>query len=146
MTRITAVVTIVALLQTVAFHAQAPVHTPDGWDTVVTAPPGTRVRLVFLDGSIVNGRLAEARADALVLKDISVDRGRLVARMSSQGDTYTVDRAQIAKAQAHVEGTVKRMSGKKRVLMGLAAAGAVIGGVLLALFAWCSAGNSRCGA
>lgn len=144
MTRITAVVAIVALLQTAVFHAQAPVHTPDGWDTAVTAPLGTRVRLTLLDGSIVSGRLAEARADALVVKDINVERGRLVSRTGSQRDLYTVDRAEIAKARA--EGIEKRMSGKKRALMGLAAVGAVIGGILLALFAWCALETGRCGA
>lgn len=75
MTRLTAVVAIVALLQTAVFHAQAPVHTPDGWDSAVTAPAGTRVRLTLQDGTIVSGRLAEARADALVLKDINIERG-----------------------------------------------------------------------
>ena len=75
MTRITAVAVIVALLQTAVFHAQAPVQTPDGWDTAVTAPPGTRVRLTLLNGTIVKGLLAEARADALVMKDNELERG-----------------------------------------------------------------------
>ena len=144
MTRITAVVAIVALLHTSVFHAQAPVHTPGGWDTALTAPVGTRVRLTLQDGSIVNGLLAEARADGLVLRDIHIERGRLVSRTGSQPDLSPVDRAQIAKV--HVEEVGKRTSGKKRALMGLAAVGAVIGGILAALFAWCASESGRCGA
>lgn len=142
MTRITAVVAIVALLQTAVFHAQAPVHTPDGWDSAVTARMGTRVRLTLQDGTIVSGRLAEARADALVLKDIDVERGRLVSLTAPQGDLYTVDRADITK----VAGIAKRMSGKKRVLMGFAVVGAFVGAILVALFVWCASENGRCGA
>lgn len=142
MTRITAVVAIIALLQTGVFHAQAPVHTPDGWDAALTARMGTRVRVTLQDGTIVSGRLAESRADALVLKNINVERGRLVSRTAPQGDLYTVDRADIAK----VDGIAKRMSGKKRVLMGVAVVGAFIGAIVVALFVWCASENSRCGA
>lgn len=141
MTRLTAVVAIVALLQTAVFHAQAPVHTPEGWDSAVTAPTGTRVRLTLQDGTIVSGRLAEARADALVLKGINIERGRLVSRSAPQGDLYTVDRADITK----VAGIAKRTSRKKRVLMGVAVVGAFIGAIVVALFAWCAT-DSRCGA
>jgi hypothetical protein len=142
MTRITALVAIVALLQTAIFHAQAPVHTPDGWDTVVTAPLGTRVRLTLLNGTIVSGLLAEARADALVMKDNTLERGQLLSRSGSLGDPHTFLRAEIAKARA--EGIGKPATRKKRVLMGVAAIGAVIGGLLLALAVWCAPESSRC--
>ena len=141
MTKITAIVAIVALLQT-AIHGQVPVHTPDGWDTAVTAPLGTRVRLTFLNGTIVSGLLAEARADALVMKDNRLERGELLSRSGSMRDPHTFVRAEIAKARA--EGIGKRPSGKKRALMGLAAVGAVAGGILLALGLWCAPASSRC--
>ena len=140
MTRITAVAAIVALLQTAVFHAQAPAHTPDGWDTAVTAPPGTRVRLTLLDGTIVRGLLAEARADALVLTDNELERGTLVSSSGSLRDPRTFARAEIAKAQAQRIGT--RLSGKERVVMGVKAVGMVIGGVLVGVMIWCKA--SRC--
>lgn len=143
MTRITAVVAIVALLQTAIFHAQAPVYTPDGWDTAVTAPLGTRVWLTLLNGTIVSGLLAEARADALVMKDNKVERGQLASPTGSLRDPHTFVRAEIRKAYA--EG-IGRPSDKKKMLVGFAIMGAVIGGIVLGLFAWCAAENSRCGA
>ena len=142
MTRLTAAVAIVALLQTAVFPAQAPIQTPDGWDSAMTAPMGTRVRLTLQDGTIVSGLLAEARTDALVLKDIDVERGRLVSRTPPQGDLYTVDRADITK----VDGIAKRVSRKKRVLMGFAVVGTYIGAIVVAVFVWCALENSRCGA
>jgi len=140
MTRITAVATILALLQTAVFHAQAPMHTPDGWDTAVTAPPGTRVRLTLLNGTIVRGLLVEARADGLVIKDNELERGQLTSRSGSLRDPHTFVRAEIAKAQA--EGIGEPRSGKQRVLTGLAAVATVIGGVLIGVLIWCK--SARC--
>ena len=140
MTRITVAAAIVALLQTTVFHAQAQVHTPDGWDTAVTAPPGTRVRLTLLNGTIVRGLLAEARADALVLTDNELERGTLVSSSGSLRDPQTFVRAEIAKAQAQKIGT--RLSGKERVVMGVKAVAMVAGGVLVGVMIWCK--STRC--
>ena len=140
MTRITAVAVIVALLQTAVFHAQAPVQTPDGWDTAVTAPPGTRVRLTLLNGTIVKGLLAEARADALVLTDNELERGTLVSSSGSLRDPQTFVRAEIAKAQA--EGIGKRLSGKQRAVLGVTAVATVLGGFLVGVVIWCK--STRC--
>jgi hypothetical protein len=142
MTRITAVVVIVALLQTAIIHAQAPVHTPDGWDTAVTAPVGTRVRLTLLNGTIVRGRLTEGQTDAIVLKDNELERGELVSRSGSLKNPHTFGRAEIRKAQA--EGISKATSAKNKVLMVFAAAGAIVGGLLLALLLWCLPSDSPC--
>ncbi len=142
MTRFTAVVAIVALLQTAVFHAQAPVHTPDGWDTAVTAPLGTRVRLTLLNGTIVRGILVEAGADALVMKDNELERGQLITHSGSLRDPLAFVRAETAKV--HAEGIGKRLSTKKRVLTSLAAVGTVIGGLLLAVVLWCAPASSRC--
>jgi hypothetical protein len=142
MTRITAVVVIVALLQTDIIHAQATVHTPDGWDTAVTAPLGTRVRLTLLNGTTVTGLLVEAQTDALVLKDNELERGQLVSRSGSLRDPHTFVRAEIRKA--HAEGIAKPASAKKQVLMVFAAVGALIGALLVALLVWCAPDNSPC--
>jgi hypothetical protein len=142
MTRITAVVAIVALLQTAVFHAQAPIPTPDGWARAVTAPPGTRVRLTLLNGTIVRGLLAEARADSLVLTDNELERGQLTSPSGSLRDPHTFIRAEIGKVQA--EGIGKPRSRGQRVLMGLAAVGAIIGGLLVAVLVWCAPSSSRC--
>ena len=41
----------------------------DVWDTLLPLPPGTRLRLLFRDGSEVTGTLVETRADAVVMSD-----------------------------------------------------------------------------
>jgi hypothetical protein len=142
MTRITAVIVIVALLQTAVIQAQAKIHTPDGWDTAVTAPPGTRVRLTLLDGTIVSGLLSEAQTDALILKDNKLERGQLLSRSGTLRDAHTFLRAEIRKA--HAEGIAKPASAKKQVFMVFAAVGALIGALLLALLVWCAPDDSPC--
>jgi hypothetical protein len=142
MPRTIAVAVIIALLQATGVHAQAPVRPPDGWDTAVTAPLGTRVRLTLQNGTVVRGLLAEVQTDALVMTDNTLERGELVSRSGSMKDPHTFARAEIKKAQA--EGMAKPMSARKQVLMIFAAAGALIGGLLLALLVWCAPDDSPC--
>ena len=137
-TRLSASMAILGILQTAVAAQSAPVP-PNGWEAAIAATSGAAVRVHLMDGTVVNGVLETATQDVLILTRVKLERGRVLSSALKE-PSATFKRAEVAKVEV-----ADRVTGKRRLGYALVAAGAIIGGVVVALVAVCASGRDRCG-
>lgn len=90
------VLTVITLL-TLPVRAVDQAETDDGWDRVVSAPEGSRIRVGLRDGAEVTGRLVVARPDAIVIDNVQTGpAGVRTGPGVSLKDGLTIARADVA--------------------------------------------------
>ena len=105
------------------------------WDGLPELPAGALIQLTLADGTQLSGRLVEARADAVILGDTVLVKGRLVAAAgSSLKDPFTFLRPHVA--------SITVAQAKRGTHKALLWAGGMVAG--LAVLSWLSAVDSMC--
>lgn len=68
------------------------------WDTLVTASSGSRVKLVFRDGTNLVGTLVDVESDTILVSDVVTGPRGVVTRSGSSADGLTFRRGDVATA------------------------------------------------
>jgi len=95
----------------------------DVWGTLPKLPAGTLVRLTLSDGAELEGRLVEARADAIVLEGSQLLKGRFqIAAGVSLRDKLTFSRTDVTRVTTEA---LRRKGGRWSRLPAAVAMGAL---------------------